>query len=100
MDRLVASGRVTPQEAVRLQAEDPAETASALAEIRVRHARAVLDAAVEAGEIDPSEVHALLDRLRSGEHPAELRTRINRLRRSASSAAPSVSETGVDGGSL
>ena len=92
LDRLVASGRLTPQEAARLRAGDPAEIDAAAAEIRLRHTRAVLDMAVDEGAIGRLEADSLLDQLRSGEPAADLRARINRLRRAVSSAEGERSE--------
>jgi hypothetical protein len=41
--------------------------------IRTRHARARLDAAVEAGRMKQAEADANLEQLQKGEHPRELR---------------------------
>ena len=95
LDRLVASGRLTTEEAARLQAGDPAEVDAVLAEVRVRHARAVLDAAVVEGGISRADADDLLDRVRLGEPSADLRARITRLRRSTST--PSASKARGEG---
>jgi polyhydroxyalkanoate synthesis regulator phasin len=79
LDKMVASGRLTPEEAERLRAT--AGTAGfdeALAAVRTRHARAHTDAAVADGRMSPEDAEALLERVRDGEHSAELRSRIRR----------------------
>jgi hypothetical protein len=75
LDKLVEKGRITTDEADRLQAGDT----DALVEIRVRHARASLDGAVAAGQVTREEADRLLARLRAGEHPTGLRAELNRL---------------------
>lgn len=79
LDKLVASGRLSAEEANRLRSGEPREIEETVIGIRVRHAGARLEAAVAAGEISQAEADAVLDRLRLGDHSAEVRARINRL---------------------
>ena len=77
LDRMVAAGRVTAQEAERLRsARDPAAFESVLAEIRVRHAGASLEAAVQAGELTAAEAEDLRHRIGHGDHPRGLRRQL------------------------
>ena len=78
---MVQSGRVTAKEAELLAAGDPDVIDDVMAGIRVRHASAQLDAAVAAGDLDREEADRVIDRLRTGEHSAELRAWVNRLTR-------------------
>jgi polyhydroxyalkanoate synthesis regulator phasin len=83
LDRLVASGRMTPSEAQRLEtAAGPAELDEALTAVRVRHASAVLDQAVASGGVTRDEADLYLLRMKSGEHSADLRREIAQLVRS------------------
>jgi hypothetical protein len=77
LEKMVASGRITPEEAVRLRATaGTAEFDSVLGQIRARHARVHTDAAVAAGRMSGEEADATLDRVRRGEHTAALRAHI------------------------
>jgi polyhydroxyalkanoate synthesis regulator phasin len=77
LDRMVAAGRITDEEAARLRATaGTPEFDAAMAAVRARHARAHTDAAVAEGRISTEEAEALLDRVRAGEHSAALRSRI------------------------
>ena len=77
VDRMVASGRITEEEAGRLRAaEGSAAFEEVLAAIRARHAQGHTDAAVAEGRISPAEADGLLARVRSGEHSKELRSDI------------------------
>jgi polyhydroxyalkanoate synthesis regulator phasin len=77
LDRMVASGRITEDEAGRLRA---AERSAAFEEvvtgIRARHAQVHTDAAVAEGRMSQSEADGFVDRMRSGEHAKELRSQI------------------------
>jgi len=82
LDQLVASGRISAEEAQRLRAATGGgELDAAIAAIRARHAAAALEAAVGSGKVSREEVSEILDRIRSGEHSSELRTGIRRLAR-------------------
>jgi polyhydroxyalkanoate synthesis regulator phasin len=77
LDKMVAAGRVTAEEAARLRAT--AGTSGfdeALASIRARHAQAHTDRAVEAGRLTEEEADGYLARVRDGEHSRELRSAI------------------------
>jgi polyhydroxyalkanoate synthesis regulator phasin len=77
LDRLVEAGRITADEARRLQAGDT----DAATEVRVRHATALVEGAVAAGRVSREEADRLLVRLRAGEHSPELRRELNLLLR-------------------
>ena len=77
LDAMVASGRLTPEEAARLRAtEGTSEFDDAVAAIRARHARAHTERAVGEGRMSPEDADGYLERVRSGEHSRELRTSI------------------------
>ncbi len=87
LDRMVASGRVTEEEAAQLRAaEGTPEFDAVVGTIRARHAGAHMDAAVAEGDMSQQEADGYLDRLRHGEHPKGLRARL-RVHRSASPGA-------------
>jgi hypothetical protein len=70
LDRMVASGRITETEAAELRTtEGTPRFAAAVGAVRVRHAGAHLQAAVDAGEMSQAEADASLAQLRGGEHP-------------------------------
>lgn len=80
-DQMAKSGRLTDQEAERLRsAARPAEFDEVIRSIRVRHAGARLDAAVEDGGVTREEANGFLDRLRRGDHSAALRAQVQKLR--------------------
>jgi hypothetical protein len=80
LDRMVASGRVTEEEAVRLRAaSSSAEFDAAVREIRVRHATPKLVAAVEGGTMTQADADTALEQLRAGEHSGTLRARLHGL---------------------
>jgi polyhydroxyalkanoate synthesis regulator phasin len=77
LDDMVAAGRLTADEMTRQRkAIGTPEFDSEMAAIRVRHARVHTDAAVAAGTMSPADARALLDRVRNGEHSAELRRHV------------------------
>ena len=79
LDRMVAAGRVTAQEAERLrEAPDAAAFDAAMGEIRARHAGADLDAAVAAGRLTRAEADDLQHRIGQGDHPRGLRGQLRR----------------------
>ncbi len=80
LDRMVASGRLTKEEADRLRGADGAgQFETAIRGIRVRHAGAKLAAAIEDGVLSQDDADAILDRLRSGEHSTAIRTHLGSL---------------------
>ncbi len=82
LDKMVAAGRVTETEAARLRAAaGPDQFDEAVRSIRVRHAGARLDAAVEGGQMTRAEADDNLERLKKGEHPRSLRTHLSKLHR-------------------
>lgn len=77
LDRMVDTGRITPQEATCLRAAgDPVAFEAVMAGIRVRHAQMHTDAAVVAGSMTHDEAEAALARVRAGDHSPEVRRRI------------------------
>jgi hypothetical protein len=77
---LVASGRITAEEAERLRAAEPSGQAEGvLTSIRARHAATSLEAAVDAGKLSREEADLILEQISSGAHSPELRARIRRL---------------------
>jgi polyhydroxyalkanoate synthesis regulator phasin len=77
VDKMVASGRITEEEAAQLRAtEGTAEFDAAVGAIRARHAGAHMEAAIADGEMSKEEADDYLERLREGEHPKGLRTRL------------------------
>ena len=81
LDRLVSSGRLTEDEAERLRtAGDPNAFNAVLRDIRVRHAKATLETAVDEGEMTRTEADDVLGRMSRGEHGPSLRRHLGRLR--------------------
>jgi hypothetical protein len=75
--QLVASGRVTPDEAARLrETAGTSEFDAAIAAVRARHAQAHTDLAVEEGRMSEDEAHGYLECVRGGEHSRALRAHI------------------------
>jgi hypothetical protein len=83
VDRMVASGRITDEEAAALRAaEGTPEFDAVVGVVRARHAGAHLEAAVAEGDMSQEEADGYLARLRGGEHPKGLRARL-RMHRGA-----------------
>jgi polyhydroxyalkanoate synthesis regulator phasin len=81
VDRMVASGRITEEEAAHLRAtEGTADFDAAVGAIRARHASAHIEEAVADGEMSPQEANEYLQRLRGGDHPKGLRARLRQHR--------------------
>ena len=77
IDNMVASGRITAEEAARLRStEGSADFDAAIADIRARHAGVHMEGAINAGEMTREEADDYLERLRKGEHPKGLRARL------------------------
>ena len=77
LDKMVASGQVTQDEAERLrEAQGKPEFEAAVLDVRLRHAGEQLDSAVTAGQMSQQEADDQLERLRNGEHPKGLRARL------------------------
>jgi hypothetical protein len=77
---MVASGRLTEEEADRLRgADESGQFDSAIRGIRVRHAGAKLAAAIEDGSLSQEDADVILNRLRSGEHSAAIRAHLRSL---------------------
>ena len=77
LEKMVASGRITPEEAARLRASAGTPDFDAvMGEIRARHAQVHTDAAVATGRLSQEKADASLDRVRGGEHPAAARAQI------------------------
>jgi polyhydroxyalkanoate synthesis regulator phasin len=89
IDKLLASGQVTEDEAARLRAglEHGAQD-EAVRDIRVRHAGAILADAVRDGRMTQEEADGYLQRLRAGEHSRSLRAHLRGFRRPSSPRAP------------
>lgn len=72
-DKLVSSGRLTPEEAERLRSADDQRSAmQVVRDIRSRHASERLGAAVAEGSVGREEADAILGRIHAGEHSREL----------------------------
>jgi hypothetical protein len=77
LDRMVAAGRITAEEANRLRATAGTPAFDAvMATIRARHAHAHTETAVAAGTMTPEAAAAALEQVRRGDHSADLRRRI------------------------
>jgi len=77
LEKMVASGRITPEEAARLRASaGTPEFDAVMGTIRVRHAQPHADAAVASGRMSQEEADASLDRVRDGDHSPALRAHI------------------------
>jgi hypothetical protein len=77
---MLGSAQVTAEEATALRAATSVEDyEAAVVTIRTRHARARLDAAVEAGQMTQAEANANLGRLQKGEHPRGLRAHLRKI---------------------
>ena len=99
LDRMVASGRVTGQEARRLrEARGPRQFDQAVRQISARHAGTRLDAAVADGSLSPEEAEGFVDRLLNGEHSHSLRAHLGKLRPGVRSAQASGSARARQGG--
>jgi hypothetical protein len=84
VDRMMASGRITEEEATQLRAaEGTPEFDAAVGSIRARHAGAHMEAAVAEGDMSREEADGFLALLRRGEHPQGLRARLRMHRSSA-----------------
>jgi hypothetical protein len=79
LDKLVGSGRITEEEADRLRGGDRGVIDDTVVGIRVRHARAQLDAAITAREISREEADRFLERIWAGEHSPQLRAELARI---------------------
>ena len=78
---MVASGRITEEEAARLRASvGTPEFDVAIGEVRARHAGAHMEGAIRVGEMSQEEADSYLERLRKGEHPKGLRARLAKHR--------------------
>jgi hypothetical protein len=81
LDKMVASGRVTEEEAARVRAAgNPEEVNAAMGGIRVRHATPRIAAAVANGKMTQAEADTALAQLRAGEPPRSLRAHLGGLR--------------------
>jgi hypothetical protein len=80
-DKMVASGRLTVEEAEGLKtASDGTDEETVLRDIRARHAGERLDVAVAEGNLTREEADDILRRLRGGEHSRTLRSHLARFR--------------------
>jgi len=78
---MVASGRLTAEEAERLRAApDPTGTEKVLRDIRARHAGERLDVAVAEGAMTREDADDILERVRRGEHSRNLRSHLAQFR--------------------
>jgi hypothetical protein len=77
LDKMVASGRMTDEEAAAVRAAATSEEFErAMGAVRARHASVHMVRAVAAGSMSQAEADADLERLRNGEHPDGLRVRL------------------------
>jgi hypothetical protein len=72
VDKLLVAGRITEDEAVRVRAGDGDDADAAVAEIRLRHVRDWLDAAVVDGRMSRAEADGIVERVERGEDPRSL----------------------------
>ena len=73
VDKMLAAGRITEAEAARVRAAADDETLDdAIREIRGRHVRGWLVAAVADGRVDEDDVSDALERLDRGEDPRSI----------------------------
>jgi hypothetical protein len=96
---MVESGRLTEVEAQRLRGADgPGGFDDVVRDVRVRHARASLEAAVRDGRLTPKEADRFLERLRNGEDPRSLRAVLRQLRQGdlSPARAPGSARRGDD----
>jgi hypothetical protein len=81
LDKMVASGRITREEAADLRsAKGTEQFERAVGAIQARHAGEHMESAIAAGEVTQGEADAYLDQLRRGEHPKGLRARLTKHR--------------------
>jgi hypothetical protein len=77
LDKMTASGRITPEEADRLRAAAGTEEFDVvMGAILARHAQIHTDAAIADGRMCPEDAETALERVRDGEHSAALRAQI------------------------
>lgn len=76
LDKMLASGRVTPEEVERLRSTDPNEFEGAVKAISTRHARERIEAALAAGQLTREAADAQIEKLGSGEHPDSSRSNL------------------------
>jgi hypothetical protein len=81
---LTESGRLSADEADQLQIGDEATRQAVMGGIKSRHVLERLSGAIAAGLISEPEATVIAGQVRSGDHDAELRKRINDLARLAS----------------
>ena len=80
LDHMIGSGQVTAKEAAELRDATNAEDyQAAIIRIRTRHARARIDAAVEAGQMTQAEASANMEQIQRGEHPRSLRAHLRKI---------------------
>jgi hypothetical protein len=80
LDHMIDTGQVTAEEATEIRAATNAEDhAAAVVKIRTRHARARLDAAVEAGQMTEVEANASMEQIERGQHPRSLRSHLRKI---------------------
>jgi hypothetical protein len=95
IDKLLASGQVTEEEAARLRAAlEQGGRDVVVRDIRVRHAEAALAGAVQDGRMTQQEADGYLDRLRAGEHSRSLRAHLRGFRRPRGSRATGPGQLG------
>ncbi len=81
LDKMVAAGRLTEEEAGRLRAAaGSGELDDAAREIQLKHARARVREALEGGHLSQEEADAIFCRLEDGEDPRFLRGLRRRFR--------------------
>jgi hypothetical protein len=91
LDKMVAAGRITDEEAERLRAAEPGQRDDIVREIRLNHARAKLGGAVEEGRLTQGEADDILGRLAKGERPRFL----GRFRQAPIGPSTAAPETGA-----
>ena len=81
IDRMLASGRITKDEAASLRSPEGTEAFDqAVGVIQARHATGHLEAAVDAGDMTREEADDYVEQLQRGDHPKGLRACLSKHR--------------------
>ena len=78
---LRATGKLTTEDVLALESGDSEQNDTVMRGVRARHARARLEAAVDAGSVSEEEAADLIQQVKHGYHSRQLRARINKLAR-------------------
>lgn len=79
LEKMVAAGRITDEEAARLRAAaESGDLDAEVGRIRRGHVHAKVEAAVEEGSLTAAEAEKVLEQVENGAHPRVLRTLLRR----------------------